>query len=205
MRIGVDLDNTLVCYDEVFWKLATEREWIAPDVPRSKELVRDELRRLGRESDWTLLQGEVYGPRMNEATPFPNAWEALRTFRERGWSVFVVSHRTRVPFAGPSFDLHAAARDWLAWHGFLEEPKTGLCQGGVHLETTKQEKMARIGSLKLNWFIDDLPELLLEPDFPASVRKMLFDPHCHRPPLSEPIVMVHHWREVSDLISREGC
>jgi hypothetical protein len=204
MRIGIDLDNTLVCYDRLFWTLASERKWISCDVLPSKERVRDELRRLGRESDWTLLQGEVYGPRMNEAAPFPGARKVLQSFRKQGWSVYIVSHRTKVPFAGEPYDLHAAARDWLATHQFLDVAVTGLDNSSVYLETTKAEKLNRIGSLDLTWFIDDLPELLLEPAFPPRVKKLLFDPHRHCPSVPESIRIAHHWQEIPSVMTGDA-
>jgi hypothetical protein len=202
MRIGIDLDNTLVCYDRLFWQLATDRGWISPHIPARKERVRDELRRLGRESDWTMLQGEVYGVRMIDAVPFPDALETVKRWREQNWSVFIVSHRTLTPFAGPTHDLHAAARNWLKRQGFLDSA-TGLNPDQVFLETSKASKLSCIGDLGLTWFIDDLPELLLEPAFPPGVRRMLFDPHQHRPDLPPSIVAAHHWRDVADLLLEE--
>lgn len=201
MRIGIDLDNTLVCYDRLFRQLAVERGWIAPQILARKELVRDELRRLGREADWTLLQGEVYGSRMNDAEPFPEALLALQGFRNRNWSVCIVSHRTKTPYAGPPADLHAAARNWLKEQRFLEASLTGLSQEHVFLETTKAEKLARIESSQLTWFIDDLPEFLLDPAFPVNVQRMLFDPHRHGPTLPGSVAIAHHWRDVADLLS----
>ena len=60
--IGVDFDNTIVCYDGVFHRAAVERGLIPPELPVSKGQVRDHLRRLGQEHAWTELQGEVYVP-----------------------------------------------------------------------------------------------------------------------------------------------
>ncbi len=200
MRLGIDLDNTLVCYDRLFWQLAVERDWISPDIPARKESVRDELRLRGKEADWTLLQGEVYGTRMNEAEPFPEALSALQVLRAQRWGVCIVSHRTKTPYAGPSADLHAAARDWLDVHQFLDEPRTGLSHAAVYLETTKADKLARIRDMHLSWFIDDLPELLLDPEFPRDVRRMLFDPHRHGPSLPSTVAVAHHWRDVASLL-----
>jgi hypothetical protein len=47
----------------------------------------------------------------------------------------------------------------------------------VHFELTKEAKLARIGALGCTHFVDDLPEFLDEPDFPAGVHKLLFDPN----------------------------
>lgn len=196
MILGIDLDNTLVCYDQLFWRLACERGWIPKSVPCRKECVRDELRRLGREDDWTLLQGEVYGPRMVDATPFPHVLSALQELHSAGWRTHIISHRTRTPFAGPPHDLHVAARTWLQSQGLLDEPRTGLNPTRVFLETEKSAKLGRIHQLRCEYFIDDLPELLTDPAFPAGICRVLFDPHGHRPVLSPDIVRFDAWSAV---------
>ena len=53
MRIGVDFDNTIVCYDRLFHRLARERGLIPETVPQTKGAVRDYLRSIDREDDWT--------------------------------------------------------------------------------------------------------------------------------------------------------
>lgn len=205
MRIGIDLDNTLVCYDQLFWQLAVDRGWISSQIPARKERVRDELRKMGREADWTRLQGEVYGPRMSDAVPFLNAITMIHGFHQRHWFARVISHRTKTPIAGPPADLHEAARTWLSEQGFLDSQSTGLNVESIFLETSKADKLARIGSLNLDYFIDDLPELLQEPTFPEGVRRILFDPHHHRPPVPESIRIVHDLGEIVSLIAREAC
>ena len=200
MILGLDLDNTLVCYDQLFWRLATGREWIPAEIPCRKECVRDELRRRGRENDWVLLQGEVYGPRMVEASPFPQVLTALAQLRDAGWQLHIISHRTRAPFAGPSYDLHAAAKNWLHSHGFLDESRTGLNAERVFLETEKAAKLARIQVVGCHGFIDDLPELLTDEKFPAGVQRILFDPHRHCPTVTVPMNRFHDWSAVMDAV-----
>lgn len=167
MRIGIDLDNTLVRYDDVFHRLAHERGLIDAAVPPVKDAVRDALRRSGREDAWTELQGCVYGPGMEHAEPFDGALEFLRRCRELGVAARVISHRTRTPFLGPAYDLHASARAWLARHGIDRD---------VWLEETKAAKLCRIAELSVTHFVDDLPEFLTEPGFPDRVARVLFDP-----------------------------
>lgn len=176
MLIGVDFDNTVACYDGIFHRAGRERNLIPESVGRSKAEVRDHLRRAGREDDWTALQGYVYGARMDLAAPYPGVREALRAWLARGVDVRVVSHRTRRPYLGPDYDLHAAARRWLADRGFLDPAVVGLAPEAVHLEPTKEAKLARIADLGCTHFVDDLPEFLDEPAFPAGVRGILFDP-----------------------------
>lgn len=174
--IGVDFDNTIVCCDGIFHRAAVERGLIPVDAPADKTLIRNRLRTEGREGDWTELQGYVYGALMREAPPYPGVEDFLIRCVQCGARVFVISHRTLHPYAGPEYDLHAAARDWLSRHGFHDPARLNLDPDHVFFETTKQLKLDRIAAAGCTHFIDDLPEFLSEPAFPAGVARILFDP-----------------------------
>lgn len=178
MILGVDFDNTIVCYDEVFHAAALERELIPAALPVSKDSVRDYLRQCGQEETWTELQGYVYGPRMRDALPFPGALEFLGRCAQAGLALWIISHKTRHPYLGPQYDLHEFARQWLADHGVHE---AGLASDHVVFELTKLEKLQRIGQSGCSHFIDDLPEFLAEAAFPEGVERVLFDPNDHHP------------------------
>jgi hypothetical protein len=176
MLIGVDFDNTIVSYDALFHRIATERGLIPADLPVNKTAVRDHLRATGREEIWTEMQGEVYGARMAEAAPFPGVREFFRVCRERGVAVVIISHKTRHPFRGEQHDLHTAARTWLALQGFFDAAGAGLRDEAVHFELTKADKITRIRTAGCTHFIDDLPELLTDATFPTTIERLLFDP-----------------------------
>ncbi|MCX5788195.1 MAG: haloacid dehalogenase-like hydrolase [Elusimicrobia bacterium] len=175
MKVGIDFDNTIVCYDRLFLRLAAERGLVPKDLPPSKGGVRDLLRKAGHEETWIQLQGLGYGERIQEAEPFPGALEFLRRCKSRGVETCVISHKTLHPFRGAPVDLHEAAKGWLRANGFLSE-ETGLTLDAVHLKLTKAEKLEAIGGLGCTHFVDDLPEFLSEPAFPAGVERILFDP-----------------------------
>lgn len=171
MRIGIDFDNTLVRYDALFHKVALEQRLIPPSVAQSKLAVREHLRAAGNEDAWTEMQGHIYGLRMAEADAYPGSLEFIAWARGEGIELWIVSHKTRHPFLGPAHDLHAAARGW------VERFLPALAAGDrVFFELTKEAKLERIGALKLDCFIDDLPELLLAERFPARTARLLFDP-----------------------------
>jgi len=174
--IGIDFDNTIVCYDELFHAVARERGLIPDGVAVTKNAVRDHLRQAGAEDRWTQLQGYVYGPGMKDAKPFPGVLPFFAACRRLQRPVFIISHRTRHPFLGEKHDLHQSARDWIAAQGLHDPQGLGLPEDRVFFEPTKAEKLARIASVGCTHFIDDLPELLQEPTFPAGVEKILFDP-----------------------------
>ena len=170
MVIGVDFDNTIVCYDRLFHRLAVEQSLIPAALPADKESVRNYLREQGREDDWTELQGLVYGVRIREAEPFPGVREFFSECRRRGIPVYVISHKTRLPVRGPQVDLHEAARGWLECRGFHEAADIGLPADRVFFAETKPGKLQQIGELGCSHYIDDLPEFLLEPGFPVRSR-----------------------------------
>jgi len=180
MRIGVDFDNTLVSYDELFHRVAQERGLIPPALAASKRTVRDHLRNAGREDIWTEIQGYVYGARMAEAAAYPGAIEFLSWARSENIALAIVSHKTRHPFAGPAYDLHEAARGWI--RAFLTDGPSCLIDGtNIFFELTKEEKIKRISTLELDFFIDDLPEIFLEAAFPRRTARLLFDPEGSLP------------------------
>jgi Phosphotransferase enzyme family len=180
MRVAVDFDNTIVCYDDVFHRAAVEKGWLtAGDRILAKGAVRDTLRAQGMEEEWIHLQGYVYGAGMHLARPYPGVKDFFDKMRAAGIEAAIVSHRTKTPFRGPQTDLHAAAQSWLAREGFLDPARTGLDETNVYFELTKEQKLARIAALQPHYFIDDLIEFLSEPAWPASVNRILFDPAGH--------------------------
>ena len=176
MLVGLDFDNTIVCYDRLFHRLARERELIPNTVPATKSAVRDYLRSIDRENDWTEMQGVGYGPRISDAEPFPGVLDFLKLCKSHGVRVAIISHKTKHPYLGEKYDLHEAAHTFLTRHEFYRTSDTGLSPLSVWLELTKQNKLDRIGALGCDLFVDDLPEFLGEASFPAAPRKVLFDP-----------------------------
>ena len=138
--------------------------------------VRDYLRRIGREDDWTELQGYVYGARMDEAVAFPGALEFFAEAVRRGIGVVIISHKTRHPYRGERYDLQDAARHWLEINGFFDPSRIGLSPSAIFFEETKAGKLERIGRQRCTHFVDDLPEFLLDGAFPSGTERILFRP-----------------------------
>ncbi|MBI5569128.1 MAG: haloacid dehalogenase-like hydrolase [Desulfomonile tiedjei] len=199
MLVGVDFDNTIVCYDRVFHRAAVMHGLIPRDLPPTKGQVRDYLRRAGREDQWTELQGFVYGVMIQEAKPFPGVLDFFRGCRARAVPVCIVSHKTHYPFEGPQYDLHAAADRWLEALGFYDPLQIGLSRSLVHFELTKKGKLDRIAAMGCSHFIDDLPEFLEEAEFPRDVNRILFDPGgVYRD--GHDLARVQTWEEVKEIL-----
>jgi hypothetical protein len=175
MRIGIDFDNTIVCYDGLFHCIALERSLIDETVPVSKQAIRDYLRRCGLETEWTKLQGLVYGARINEAEAYPGVIDFISKFLQAGAEISIISHKTKTPYAGPPYDLHATATDWLSRYKI---GVAGVFEAiTIDFELTREDKLQKIRKRNCSIFVDDLPEFLNEPAFPIQTQKILFDPN----------------------------
>jgi hypothetical protein len=199
MRIGVDFDNTIVCYDELFHRLAVDQGLIPASVPVAKGEVRGYLERCGQGDAWTELQGDVYGARLQEATAFPGVLAFFERCVGEGLALYIISHKTQYPVIGPPYDLHQAAQEWLDRHGFFDANLIGMPKDRVYFELTQQDKVQRIAQVGCSVFIDDLPEVLTNPRLPANVQRILFDPHARHGTDGR----FHHtmsWTEIERLI-----
>ena len=198
MVLGIDFDNTIIKYDELFYKIAFEKNLIPADFPKEKNKVRNYLREKNIENEWTIIQGEVYGARINEAIPFEGMMETLEELRTKKIPINIISHKTRVPFLGPKIDLHAAAINWLTIHQFFDTDGLNLKEKQIYFEKTKEEKIDRIMANGCTHYIDDLPEILEM--IPNGIKKILFSPN-HDQNYNENWTMINEWNELPVLLS----
>lgn len=197
--IGIDLDNTLVCYDELFHFAAHQEGLVELSEPTSKELIRDAIRLLPQgENKWIRLQAIVYGPRMSGATAFAGSGDFLRHCSARGTKTVIVSHKTHfATLDGKQVDLRDSALTWMKAKKFFDADGCGLSPDDVFFESTRLEKIERIRSLGCTHFIDDLTEVLAESSFPRGVAKILFAPHGANAG-SQGIKVFRTWRELDE-------
>jgi hypothetical protein len=200
MRIGIDFDNTIVSYDALFHQLALEKALIPANLAANKTAVRDHLRVTNREEQWTLMQGEVYGPRMEMAIPYAHAIESIAHLKQMGHEIYIVSHKTKHPFMGPAYDLHESARNWIS-RSLLHNRAPLIEEHSIFYELTKEEKVKRICSLNCEVFIDDLPEILTLTGFPPHTIKILFDPDQQHTQHRQHFQTVDSWLAVPDLVA----
>jgi hypothetical protein len=176
MRIGIDFDNTLICYDEVFLAAARERGLLTAEFTGNKQAVRDAIRLLpDGELAWQRLQGYVYGRGIAGAGIFDGADAFLRGCRDAGHTVFVVSHKTEFGHHDPErVNLREAALGWMEARGFFAPKVYAIPRHNVFFEASRADKLKRITGLQCACFIDDLAEVLSDPDFPPGVKRVLF-------------------------------
>ena len=203
MRIGIDLDNTIICYDRIFHTVAVERDQIPRTFANEKQAIRDYIRKLpDGEVAWTALQAEIYGPRLSEAEVFPGVHETLRNWRANGHELFIVSHKTRYAAAdrAQACDLRVAALAWLSENALAGPPDAPVSLANIHFASERAAKCRIISDLCCDLFVDDLTEVFLEADFPAHVRGVLFQADLV-PGLPANLVLARNWQEVAGAVA----
>jgi hypothetical protein len=199
MRIGVDFDNTIADYDDVFVDAARQEGLFASGFAGGKAALREALRaEAGGEERWMRLQGQVYGALMSSARLIDGFTDFLDKCRAAGIAVYVISHKTEYGhFDTTRVRLRDAARRWMTEQGLFD--RHGLPQDRVYFEGTRAEKIARIEKVGCTHFIDDLEEVFLESSFPSAVKGYLLSRGKGATPKG-PFVACRSWHEISDAI-----
>ncbi len=205
MRIGLDFDNTIIRFDDVFRQVAKQRRLLPADFSGSKQQVRDAIRLLpGGEMKWQALQGYVYGKGIQGATPFAGLGDFLRRARSRGDTVMVVSHKTEYGHFDPDrVNLRQAALEWMQGQGFFAAQGFSLLPGNIHFASSRSEKLSLIDELACDVFVDDLEEVLADPEFPGSVRRILFSEHAEKAG-GLPYEIGRDWAAIEEMVFFDG-
>ena len=194
MRIGIDFDNTIACYDNAFYEVALEKNWIDPKILKSKVSVKIEMHKRNLFREFTILQGLVYGKNILKAKLF----EGFKNFLAdnlKFHEFFIISHKTRYPIIGEKIDLHSAAYKFIKFNK-LEYFYNDINKK-IFLEPQKEKKIKRTNTLNLDFFIDDLPEILEMEGFLEKTKKILFDPNHMSSKLS-PLKNFSSWEEINN-------
>lgn len=203
LLIGLDLDNTIIDYENVFAPVAKEIGLLPEEVTiTSKTDVKSWLRSNDSEEAWMKLQGQVYGKYINHARAYDGCKEFILAMQEKGAVIVIVSHKTRHGHFDPAkINLWDAATAWLTDNGFFSPNGLGIKPENVHFRETRDEKVQKISELGCDIFIDDLPEVLGHPKFPETTKKLWFTA-SRKVQKDYSLIPYSTWREMLD-ITRE--
>lgn len=176
MMLGIDFDNTIVNYEQVFYNAALEAGLIGTGIIKNKQSIRDRIRELpDGEILWQKLQAHVYGKGMKDSALFDGVKPFFDACRRAAVSVAIVSHKTQFASMDEGgVDLRVTALEWMRVNRFFDNDGLGLTPDKVHFESTRRDKIERIKRLGCTHFIDDLEETFLEDAFPEGVERILY-------------------------------
>ena len=101
MRIGFDLDNTIINYDKSYSHYFSKKKSLKKiDIKKilfEKKLVKS----------WQSLQEKVYSKGLNQASCYPGVINFLYFLEKNKINFYIVSHKTKKPYTGKKIDLRA--------------------------------------------------------------------------------------------------
>lgn len=199
MTIGLDFDNTIVSYENVFLSYSKERNWTLPNkFSSAKSFVKEKIQNSpGGNLEWSALQGEIYGNRIIDAKPTVDLINTMQKLSEMGYQFKVISHKSLFPIVGDIINLHEVALQFLQDMNILGNAKINLTSDDCFFELTEEDKLSRIHSENCNYFIDDLQSIIENPNFPSSCIGILYS---NISPQIKKYLSINRWNDLLNII-----
>ncbi len=202
LRIGIDLDNTILDYNDLFRELAIENGWIATDCQSTRVEVKQYLVDIdGHDERWRELQAQAYGPRIGEAKLYEKVATFIQAAFRDGHELFIISHKTKYSSCRPDLEFRNAAIECLKLKGVVGESELKISLNNIFFEATRGEKIQRIHNLKLDVYIDDLLPVLLDIDFPYNTVPIFFSQNGMASVKDRTISVAISWLDIFSIIS----
>ena len=198
-HIGLDFDNTIVDYRNVYTSLAKKFNVPASGVI-NKNLIKNFIITEFGEPQWTKLQGEIYGPLMklaNLSVGFENF--IINILNKKSVKVSIISHRTKTPDSGDNYNLHEFAQDWLK----KNLSQSVLSKINIYFLETIEKKIDQINASKVDYFVDDLEKILTHPNLSKEIKKIFYTPDKNEAPSNGKIVTIHNWPDLEKILNKE--
>lgn len=172
LRIGLDLDNTLINYSKSYPAIINELNSKTKLKKRSE--IKQYLKSLddtNTEFEWRKFQSYLYTKGLKYAYPSFSIKLLLRILN-KSYDIYIVSHKTE--FTSVEFgkqDLRLVSMQWLKHHKLVPEY---LTLQNIHYCNSQEEKISKINNLNIDIFIDDLEEIICARNLDSKIKTILF-------------------------------
>lgn len=197
MKIGIDLDHTIINYRDIFLNMAKQWNLVSNTFFGSKNELKKRIQTNHGEKEWMRLQGYIYGKGIHGAELMPGARQFLQQCCALSIPFVIISHKTQFGhFDQNKIDLRKAARTWLEKQHFFNTSEIALQENQLFFTDTRREKLERIAKEKCTLFIDDLLEVLLASQFPLNTKRIWYAwSEKHPAQIPDAISVIYHWQE----------
>jgi hypothetical protein len=171
IKIGIDLDNTIISYNNIINLLAKKKYKLNKE-KNNKVLIKKEIIKKYGEVEWTKFQSLLYGENLKFAEVFYNFKKNISKIKN-DYEIYIISHKTKYPYIGKKINLIYESKK------FIKINKISYCKNeiikkeNIYFENTIENKIKRIKKLKINYFIDDLEGILNK--LPNNINKIIFN------------------------------
>jgi hypothetical protein len=164
-RIGIDLDNTIINYNNSFIQYLKEKKIYL------KRIDKDKIKKISNDNpkiiNWTHVQEKIYGKYIKYAKPFSYYKKFEKFALKNNFKLFIISHKTKYSEYSKRFNLHEKSKEWLKKNIKIDNYK-------IFFHNNINDKIKRISSLKLDYYIDDLDKIFKKKNYPKKTKKIFF-------------------------------
>lgn len=173
IKLGIDLDNTIICYDELIYKLAKNKfsKLNLNKNLKSKNIIKSEIINKYNNEEWTKLQGLIFSEKLKYASLFDDFYNAIEELKNY-YDIYIISHKTKYPSIGKKINLRNASKKFLKNNNISYCKNELIKSENIFFANTKKEKIEIIKKNKIDIFIDDLDEILK--NLPKNIYKIHF-------------------------------
>ena len=186
IKIGIDLDNTIINYHNSFKKYLRERRILLKNI--NKEKVKFIANNNSKIKNWTEAQEEIYGKYIVFAKLFKFFEEFEKFALNKNMKLYIVIHKTKYSQFSKKYNLHTQSNKWIKKNIIKDKYQ-------IFYVNTINEKIKQIAKIKPNYFIDDLLEVFDNKNFPKNVKKIHFSKTKN-----EKILTLNNWRKIKKYI-----
>ncbi|MBC8226214.1 MAG: hypothetical protein H8E74_03635 [Gammaproteobacteria bacterium] len=199
MKIGIDLDNTIISYNEAFLSIAKKQRFIDKNIYGSKQEIKEIIQNNHKgEIIWQKLQGLVYGKYIDEAKIYQGFKRFVWRCYFQNISVYVISHKTEFGHQDKeNIPLRKAALNFLKSNELITDID-GRFFKEIHFTSTREEKIDKINEYQFDWFIDDLQEVICHKNINHTTNKILFSNTKNM--LSNNSISLSSWEQIEKRI-----
>jgi len=173
-KIGIDLDNTIINYDEAIKVLSKKKfNYVSKNKNSIKKYIVNKYGEIG----WMKFQGKLYG----EFIKFSDVYNGFKNFIIRTHlndsEIYIISHKTKFGhFDKKKINLKRVAREFLIEKDILckRKNKLSIYYKNIFFKNTIEEKIKKINELNLDVMIDDLPKVIEKLTLSKKMKKILF-------------------------------
>ena len=162
----------------------------------SKNLVKAKIINKFGETKWTECQGQLYSKYLQFAKPFDGAISTIQDLQEKGFSINIVSHKTKFPYVGEKINLIDKSKEWIVKNLVDGKEQSILNEKQIIFTKSIDDKISAILNLKTLVFIDDLEHVLNQ--LPDRIQKIWFNSESESE--SESLIACRDWAEIRNKI-----
>ena len=172
-RIGLDLDNTIIDYQDAYLQISKIFKLKFTDY--SKHKIKSDLVSSERgDYAWQEFQSQLYTIGLDFAKASKGIVKFLKYCKKKKIEVSIISHKTEsTPAEFGSLKLREPAMRWLQRNKIVPQL---IRKEDIYFCSTQQEKIRMINSLNIDLFVDDLDEILIHEDLNKNIIRIKYSP-----------------------------